>query len=149
MISKEEFDRIDEEYAKRQLKSAEEYFGSLKTIYVRGDFVPRDSPLPIRQTGSIQPMRHKFALTEAQKKQIESIMQPFNEKIKKHLILSTDNPDPNSWLLNFMQTDMKPETKDKILFKFGEFVGTLSKEEKLSYNQIIGVLLDFIEHSPK
>lgn len=149
MISKEEFDRIDEEYAKRQLKSAEEYFGSLKPIYVYADLIPRDSPLPIRQTGSIQPMRHKFTLTDAQKKQIESIMQPFNEKIKKHLILSTDNPDQNSWLRNFMQTDMKPETKDKILFKFGEFVGTLSKEEKLSYNQIIGVLLDFIEKKPK
>lgn len=149
MISKEEFDRIDEEYAKRQLKSAEEYFGSLKTIYVRGDFVPRDSPLPIRQTGSIQPMRHKFTLTDEHRKQIESLVKPFKKTFKDIIIPSTDNSNPNSWLLNFMQTDMKPETKDKILFKFGEFVGTLSKEEKLSYNQIIGVLLDFIENNPK
>ena len=149
MISKEEFDRIDEEYAKRQLKSAEEYFGSLKTIYVRGDFVPRDSPLPIRQTGSIQPMRHKFTLTDEQRKQIESQVKPFKKTFKDIIIPSTDNSNSNSWLLNFMQTDMKPETKDKILFKFGEFVGTLAKEEKLSYNQIVGVLLDFIEHNPK
>lgn len=48
---------------------------------------------------------------------------------------------------NEMKT--KEETKNRIIFKFGEFVGTLSKEEKLSYNQIIGVLLDFIEQNPK
>lgn len=130
MISKEEFDRIDEEYAKRQLKSAEEHFGSLRPIYVRGDFVPTDSPLPIL-------------------KKIESLIKPYKNTFKNIIIPSTDNPDPNSWLQNFIQDDMKPETKDKILFKFGEFVGTLSKEEKLSYNQIIGVLLDFIEQNPK
>ena len=44
---------------------------------------------------------------------------------------------------------MKPETKDKIIFKFGEFIGNLSKEENLSYNQIVGVLLDFVENNLK
>ena len=129
-MSKEEFDRIDEEYAKSQQKAYDEYFDSVKPIYVHADLIPRDSPLPIRQTGNIKPLRHKFFLSDAQKKEIEEMMKPFNERIKNHLFLSTDNPDPNSWLRNFMQTDMKPETKDKILFKFGEFVGTLSKEEK-------------------
>ena len=149
MISKEEFDRIDEDYAKRLLKNAEEYFGYTKTIYVRSDVVPRDSPLPTAPFGSIMPLKHKFILSDEQKKELQELLKPFNKRFRDIIIPSTDNPDQNSWLQNFMQTDMKPETKDKILFKFGEFVGTLSKEEKLSYNQIIGVLLDFIENNPK
>ena len=148
MISKEEFDRIDEEYAKHHQKAFDEAFAFPKT-YVSADVVSCYSPFPVRQNGDLKPLRHKFFLSDAQKKELEEMMKPFNERIENHLILSTDNPDPNSWLRNFIQDDMKPETKDKILFKFGEFVGTLSKEEKLSYNQIIGVLLDFIEQNPK
>ena len=146
-MSKENFDRIDEEYAKSQQKAAADAWGFPK-VYVPADFTPYDSHVPICPIGKIKPLKHKFFLSDAQKKELEEMVRPFN-KLKEHLLLSTENPDPNSWLRNFMSEEMKQEKKDKILFKFGEFIGNLSKEENLSYNQIVGVLLDFVENNLK
>lgn len=43
----------------------------------------------------------------------------------------------------------KEQKRNKILFRFGEFVGKLSKEEGVSYNDIVSVLLEFIEENLK
>lgn len=44
---------------------------------------------------------------------------------------------------------MKPETKERIIFKFGEFIGRVCKEEKTSYNEVVKVLLEIVEQNIK
>lgn len=42
---------------------------------------------------------------------------------------------------------MKEETKNRIIFKFGEFIGRTSKEEGVSASQVVGIVLECIETS--
>lgn len=158
MISKEEFDRIDEEYAKRSLKAADEAFGAPK-IYVRADIVKRNNPLPIRhKTGTINTicLDSMFRLSKKQTKELmESARktEPTMESqiFANHILPSTLTPRPeDNWLYgNFIKDMIKEKQRDKIIFKFGEFVGQLSKEEKVSYSDIVNVLLEFIEQNIK
>lgn len=153
MISKEEFERIDEEYAKFQQKAGEEAWGFPK-VYEPVFIEPYNSPLPIRphQPGRIKPLEHKFKISDEQIEEINRLMGPDYERTRQKLanmVLSTDNPNPYSWLQQFIFDEMKQESKDRIIFKFGEFIGNLTKEENLSYSQIIGVLLEFVENNLK
>lgn len=66
-----------------------------------------------------------------------------------HIFPSTLTPKPeDNWLYEQYFKDMvKEKQRDKILFKFGEFVGQLSKEEKVSFTDIVNVLLEFIDNN--
>lgn len=84
-------------------------------------------------------------MSEEEKKRFEDIIT--NPKgLFVHNIFPSLNPDPHSWINQFIHDEeMKPETKERIIFKFGEFVGRICKEENTSYNEVVKVLLEFVE----
>lgn len=113
----------------------------------------RIRPRPIRQRGgdiSVELSRYffdtpKFKMTEEEKKWFKDIITK-PKGLSVHNIFPSLNPDPHSWIKQFIyDEEMKPETKERIIFKFGEFVGRICKEENTSYNEVVKVLLEFVE----
>lgn len=156
MVSKEDFERIDEEYAKRKLKAADEAFGAPR-IYVRADVLTHKNPLPIRQNRMNIPRTlsgYAITLNKEQSEELQRLLAEMQPEIAYKrfadiILPSTLTPKPeDNWLYGQYFKDMvKEKQRDKILFKFGEFVGQLSKEEKVSFTDIVNVLLDFIENN--
>lgn len=117
----------------------------------------RIQPRPIRQRGgdiSVELSRYffdtpKFKMTEEEKKWFKDIIT--NPKgLSVQNIIPTFNPDPHSWINQFLNDEeMKPEAKNRIIFKFGEFIGRVCKEENTSYNEVVKVLLEFVEQNIK
>ena len=120
--------------------------------------IPLDSygrirPRPIRQRGgdiAVELSRYlyhtpKFDMSEEDKKLFKDIITK-PKGLSVHNIFPSLNPDPHSWIKQFIyDEEMKPETKERIIFKFGEFVGRICKEENTSYNEVVKVLLEFVE----
>ncbi len=113
----------------------------------------RIQPRPIRQRGgdiSVELSRNlyhppKFDMSEEDKKMFKDIITK-PKGLSVHNIFPSLNPDPHSWINQFIyDEEMKPETKERIIFKFGEFVGRICKEENASYNEVVKVLLEFVE----
>jgi len=156
MVSKEDFERIDEEYAKRNLKAADEAFGAPK-MYVRANVIDQKFPLLTQQeieSISFRFLKHPFRMRKKDARKLEELLiehQPSRESqiFANHIFPSTLTPKPeDNWLYGQFYKDMvKEKQRDKILFKFGEFVGQLSKEEKVSFTDIVNVLLEFIENN--
>ena len=71
-----------------------------------------------------------------------------NRIIFKNCFLSTENPDPNSWIRSFFKDElMEKETEiaQRIAFNFGEFVGRTAKEEKMPVGKVLNTILECIE----
>jgi len=69
-------------------------------------------------------------------------------KTFKNCFLSTENPDPNSWIRSFLKDElMEKETEiaQRIAFNFGEFVGRTAKEEKMPVGKVLNTILECIE----
>ena len=117
----------------------------------------RIRPRPIRQRGgdiSVELSRNlylppKFDMSEVEKKWFKDIITK-PKGLSVHNIFPTINPDPHSWINQFLNDEeMKPEAKNRIIFKFGEFIGRVCKEENTSYNEVVKVLLEFVEQNIK
>lgn len=68
------------------------------------------------------------------------------DKISNHII-PTYNPDSSSWINKewIEKLRMDHANEQKIIFKFGEFIGNVCKELDLQHKEVIGVLKEFLD----